>query len=119
VKDIEPVDLLHAVRVAARGDALLAPAITRTLISEYVSRPPDRQVTDAFEALTNREREVVALVARGLSNDEIAARMVISPTTAKTHVSRAMTKLHARDRAQLVVLAYESGLVAPRSAPEP
>jgi DNA-binding NarL/FixJ family response regulator len=119
VKDIEPADLLHAVRVAARGDALLAPAITRRLISEYVSRPPDRQVADAFEELTNREREVVALVARGLSNDEIAARMVISPTTAKTHVSRAMIKLHARDRAQLVVLAYESGLVAPRSTPQP
>jgi DNA-binding NarL/FixJ family response regulator len=119
VKDIEPVDLLHAVRVAARGDALLAPAITRKLISEYVSRPPDRQVTDALEQLTNREREVVALVARGLSNDEVATRMVISPTTAKTHVSRAMTKLHARDRAQLVVLAYESGLVAPRSTPQP
>ena len=119
VKDIEPADLLHAVRVAARGDALLAPAITRKLIGEYVSRPPDRQVADALEELTNREREVVALVARGLSNDEIATRMVISPTTAKTHVSRAMTKLHARDRAQLVVLAYESGLVAPRSPPQP
>jgi len=119
VKDIEPADLLHAVRVAARGDALLAPAITRRLISEYVSRPPDRQVVDAFEELTNREREVVALVARGLSNNELAARMVISPATAKTHVSRAMTKLHARDRAQLVVLAYESGLVAPRSMPQP
>ena len=119
VKDIEPADLLHAVRVAARGDALLAPAITRRLISEYVSRPPDRQVADAFEELTNREREVVALVARGLSNSELAARMVISPATAKTHVSRAMTKLHARDRAQLVVLAYESGLVAPRSMPQP
>ena len=119
VKDIEPADLLHAVRVAARGDALLAPTITRRLISEYVSRPPDRQVADALRELTNREREVVALVARGLSNDEIATRMVISPTTAKTHVSRAMTKLHARDRAQLVVLAYESGLVAPRSTPQP
>jgi DNA-binding NarL/FixJ family response regulator len=119
VKDIEPADLLHAVRVAARGDALLAPAITRKLISEYVSRPPDGQVVDALDELTNREREVVALVARGLSNDEIAARMVISPTTAKTHVSRAMTKLHARDRAQLVVLAYESGLVAPRTTPQP
>jgi DNA-binding NarL/FixJ family response regulator len=113
VKDIEPADLLHAVRVAARGDALLAPAITRRLISEYVSRPPHRHREDALDALTNREREVVALVARGLSNDEIAARMVISPTTAKTHVSRAMTKLQARDRAQLVVLAYESGLVTP------
>ena len=119
VKDIEPADLLHAVRITARGDALLAPAITRKLISEYVSRPPDRQVADALGELTNREREIVALVARGLSNDEIATRMVISPTTAKTHVSRAMTKLHARDRAQLVVLAYESGLVVPRSTPQP
>jgi DNA-binding NarL/FixJ family response regulator len=113
VKDIEPVDLLHAVRVAARGDALLAPAITRRLISEYVSRPPDHHRNDALTLLTNREREVVALVARGLSNDEIAARMIISPSTAKTHVSRAMTKLRTRDRAQLVVLAYESGLVTP------
>ena len=119
VKDIEPSDLLHAVRVATRGDALLAPAITRRLIGDFVSRPPDRQVAGALAELTNREREVVALVARGLSNDEIATRMVISPTTAKTHVSRAMTKLHARDRAQLVVLAYESGLVAPRGAPRP
>ena len=118
VKDIEPADLLHAVRTAARGDALLAPTITRRLISEYVSRPPDRRAADGLEELTNREREIVALVARGLSNDEIATRMVISPTTAKTHVSRAMTKLHARDRAQLVVLAYESGLVAPRSTPQ-
>ena len=117
VKDIEPVDLLHAVRVAARGDALLAPAITRRLISEYVSRPPDRQVADALEELTNREREVVALVARGLSNDEIATTLIMSPLTAKTHVSRAMTKLDVRDRAQLVVLAYESGLVAPRGQP--
>jgi DNA-binding NarL/FixJ family response regulator len=111
VKDIEPADLLHAVRVAARGDALLAPTITRRLISDYVSRPPEHHDADALAVLTNREREVVALVARGLTNDEIATRMVISPTTAKTHVSRAMTKLHARDRAQLVVLAYESGLV--------
>jgi DNA-binding NarL/FixJ family response regulator len=117
VKDIEPADLLHAVRVAARGDALLAPAITRRLISDYVSRPPDHRLADALAALTNREREVVALVARGMSNDEIAAHMIISPTTAKTHVSRAMTKLHARDRAQLVVLAYESGLVTPATRP--
>ncbi|GAA2065629.1 response regulator transcription factor [Streptomyces albiaxialis] len=117
VKDIEPADLLHAVRVAARGEALLSPAITRKLISEYVSRPMDLTAgTDgSLDVLTNREREVVALVARGLSNDEIAAHMVISPTTAKTHVSRAMTKLHARDRAQLVVLAYESGLVTART----
>ncbi|GGO63451.1 response regulator [Nonomuraea cavernae] len=113
VKDTEPADLLQGVRVAARGDALLSPAITRRLISEYVARRPE-PFPVGLEILTNREREVVALVARGLSNDEIAAHMVISPTTAKTHVSRAMTKLGARDRAQLVVLAYESGLVTPR-----
>lgn len=113
VKDTEPADLLQGVRVAARGDALLSPAITRRLIGEYVARRPG-PVPDALDILTNREREVTALVARGLSNDEIAAHMVISPATAKTHVSRAMTKLGARDRAQLVVFAYESGLVAPR-----
>jgi DNA-binding NarL/FixJ family response regulator len=116
VKDIEPDDLLRGIRVAARGDALLSPAITRRLISEYVSRPPEALPTTGLEVLTNREREVMALVARGLSNDEIATHMVISPTTAKTHVSRAMTKLHARDRAQLVVYAYESGLVSPRDS---
>jgi DNA-binding NarL/FixJ family response regulator len=114
VKDIEPDDLLRGIRVAARGDALLSPAITRRLISEFVSRPPEALPSAGLEVLTNREREVMALAARGLSNDEIAAHMVISPTTAKTHVSRAMTKLHARDRAQLVVYAYESGLVTPR-----
>ncbi|WP_055480890.1 response regulator [Sphaerimonospora mesophila] len=113
LKDTEPVDLLQGVRVAARGDALLSPAITRRLIGEYVARRPDPAFRGA-DVLTNREREVTALVARGLSNDEIAAHMVISPTTAKTHVSRAMTKLGARDRAQLVVFAYESGLVTPR-----
>ncbi|MBO3745468.1 response regulator transcription factor [Streptosporangiaceae bacterium NEAU-GS5] len=111
VKDIEPADLIHAVRVAARGDALLSPAVTARLISDFVSRPLGSRVT-ALEPLTNREREVTALVARGLTNDEIATRLVISPATAKTHVSRAMTKLGARDRAQLVVYAYESGLVA-------
>ncbi|MEU6792625.1 response regulator transcription factor [Nonomuraea wenchangensis] len=113
VKDTEPADLLQGVRVAARGDALLSPAITRRLIGEYVARRPGPS-PEALGVLTNREREVTALVARGLSNDEIAAHMVISPTTAKTHVSRAMTKLRARDRAQLVVFAYESGLVTPR-----
>ena len=113
VKDTEPADLLQGVRVAARGDALLSPAITRRLISEYVTRRPEPAPV-GLDVLTNREREVIALVARGLSNDEIAAQMVISVTTAKTHVSRAMTKLGARDRAQLVVLAYESGLVTPR-----
>jgi len=112
VKDIQPEDFLHAVRVAARGDALLAPSITRKLIDRYVAQPLTTG-TGGLTELTNREREAVALVARGLSNDQIAERMVISPLTAKTHVNRAMTKLHARDRAQLVVLAYESGLVAP------
>ncbi|CAM3833378.1 response regulator transcription factor [Kibdelosporangium persicum] len=111
VKDTDPADLLTAVRVAARGDALLSPAITRRLISEFVSRTPQAGPVVGLDQLTNREREVMALVAKGLTNDEIAARMVISPTTAKTHVSRAMTKLGARDRAQLVVFAYESGLV--------
>lgn len=115
VKDIEPEDLLHAVRVAARGDALLAPAITRRLIDRYVTQPRPRDITGALRQLTNREREVVVLVAQGLSNDQVAERLVISPTTAKTHVNRAMTKLRARDRAQLVVAAYESGLMAPAS----
>jgi DNA-binding NarL/FixJ family response regulator len=116
VKDIEPEDFLHAVRVAARGDALLAPSITRKLIDRYVTQPLDNHLVTGLEELTNREREAVALVAHGLSNDEVAARMVISPLTAKTHINRAMTKLHARDRAQLVVLAYESGLVIPHTS---
>ncbi|MBM2615639.1 response regulator transcription factor [Actinoplanes sp. LDG1-06] len=111
VKDIRPEDFLYAVRVAARGEALLAPAITRKLIDRYVARPP--RPGAVLDELTRREREAVALVAQGLSNDEVAAGMAISPITAKTHVNRAMTKLGARDRAQLVVLAYESGLVRP------
>jgi DNA-binding NarL/FixJ family response regulator len=115
VKDTEPADLLQAVRVARRGDALLSPAVTRRLITEFVARPADVLPTADVAVLTPREREVVALVAHGLSNDEIAERMVLSPMTAKTHVSRAMTKLGARDRAQLVVFAYQSGLVAPRA----
>ena len=114
VKDIEPEDFLHAVRVAARGDALLAPSITRKLIDRYVTEPLHRGAAAALKGLTSREREAVALVAQGLSNDEVADRMVISRLTAKTHINRAMAKLHARDRAQLVVLAYESGLVAAR-----
>jgi DNA-binding NarL/FixJ family response regulator len=117
VKDIEPEDFLHAVRVAARGDALLAPSITRKLINRYVSQPLHTDTHTGLKELTNREREAVALVAQGLSNDEIADRMVISPLTAKTHVNRAMVKLHARDRAQLVVFAYESGLVTPPITP--
>ncbi|MFF5113577.1 response regulator [Streptosporangium sp. NPDC000509] len=116
VKDIVPEDFLHAVRVAARGDALLAPSITRRLIDRYIAQPPRPGAGTGLKELTNREREAVALVARGLSNDEIADRMVISSLTAKTHINRAMTKLHARDRAQLVVLAYESGLVVPRDS---
>ncbi|WP_262705972.1 MULTISPECIES: response regulator [Streptomyces] len=116
VKDIVPEDFLHAVRVAARGDALLAPAITRKLIDRYVTQPPLTRAGTGLAELTGREREAVALVAQGLSNDEIADRLVISPLTAKTHINRAMAKLQARDRAQLVVLAYESGLVAPRTS---
>jgi DNA-binding NarL/FixJ family response regulator len=120
VKDVVPEDFLHAVRVAARGDALLAPSITRRLINRYVTQPlataTDSDAGTGLEELTGREREAVVLVARGLSNDEIAGHMVISPLTAKTHVNRAMTKLRARDRAQLVILAYESGLVAPRTS---
>ncbi|MEU8234274.1 response regulator transcription factor [Actinoplanes sp. NPDC048967] len=115
VKDIVPEDFLHAVRVAARGDALLAPSITRKLISRYVTEPRRTGAGAQLKELTNREREAVALVAQGLSNDQIAERLVISPLTAKTHINRAMAKLHARDRAQLVVLAYESGLVTPRT----
>jgi DNA-binding NarL/FixJ family response regulator len=116
VKDTEPADLLQALRVTMRGDALLSPAVTRRLISEFVARPAEVFASADLGLLTNREREVVALVAHGLSNDEIAERMVLSPLTAKTHVSRAMTKVGARDRAQLVVFAYQSGLVAARTA---
>jgi DNA-binding NarL/FixJ family response regulator len=113
VKDTEPADLLAGVRAVAAGDALLSPGVTRRLISEFATRSRGPSDIPALDQLTDREREVVALVAEGLSNDEIAARLVMSPATAKTHVSRAMIKLHARDRAQLVVLAYESGLVRP------
>ncbi|MBW9207395.1 response regulator transcription factor [Mumia sp. zg.B17] len=114
VKDTEPAEIVQALRVVADGDALLSPAITRRLISEFVARPPEVVSVSTLEALTAREREVVALVGYGLSNDEIAERLVVSPTTAKTHVSRAMTKTGVRDRAQLVVFAYETGLVQPR-----
>ncbi|MGJ5826150.1 response regulator [Streptomyces ossamyceticus] len=116
VKDVVPEDFLHAVRVAARGDALLAPSITRKLIHRYVTQPFPTDTGAGLGELTSREREAVVLAARGLSNDEIADHMVISPLTAKTHINRAMTKLRARDRAQLVVFAYESGLVAPRTS---
>jgi len=119
LKDTEPAELLQALRVVMRGDSLLSPAVTRSLISEFVARPPDAVAAAGMEGLTNREREVVALVAHGLSNDEIAAAMVLSPATAKTHVSRAMIKLGARDRAQLVVFAYQAGLVSPRDSAPP
>jgi DNA-binding NarL/FixJ family response regulator len=116
LKDAEPADLVRAVRCASEGDALVSPSVTRRLIAEFASRPEHRPIaTDALDALTDREREVVALVAGGLSNDEIAETLFISRATARTHVSRAMTKLGARDRAQLVVAAYESGLVSPRA----
>ncbi len=114
VKDTEPEELIHAVRVVARGDALLAPSITRRLISEFASRGTRPSPPPALDRLTDREREVLSLVAAGLSNDEIARELTLSPATAKTHVSRIMTKTGARDRAQLVVLAYESGAVTPR-----
>jgi DNA-binding NarL/FixJ family response regulator len=133
VKDVEPEELLQAVRVVARGDALLSPGVTRSLIAAFTAKaadpwprrpdaPPanggtrpraESAAPPGLATLTDREREVVALVAEGLSNEEIAARLVVSPLTAKTHVSRAMTKLAARDRAQLVVLAYTHGLASP------
>ena len=113
VKDTEPAELIHGVRVVARGDALIAPAITRRLIAEFTARATHPDPGPRLRALTEREREVMALVAAGLSNDEIAARLVLSPATAKTHVSRIMTKTQVRDRAQLVILAYESGMVVP------
>jgi DNA-binding NarL/FixJ family response regulator len=120
VKDVEPEELLQAVRVVARGDALLSPGVTRAVIAAFTDGggPRAARAADAgppppgLASLTEREREVVALVAAGLSNDEIARLLVVSPLTAKTHVSRAMTKLNARDRAQLVFLAYEHGLTA-------
>jgi DNA-binding NarL/FixJ family response regulator len=116
LKDSEPTELLRAVRVAAAGEALMSPAVTRRLIAEFAARPELRTVDmSALADVTEREREVVALVAGGLSNEEIAAELYISPATARTHVSRAMIKLNARDRAQLVVLAYESGLIRARA----
>jgi RNA polymerase sigma factor (sigma-70 family) len=113
VKDTEPADLVRAVRAVSAGDALLSPGVTRRLIEEYASHAKGSDVAPALDQLTEREREVMALVAEGLSNEEIAQKLFVSPATAKTHVSRAMVKLRARDRAQLVVFAYESGLVRP------
>jgi len=113
VKDTEPAELVRAVRVVAGGEALLSPSVTKRLIGEFATKAKKVQRPASLKLLTEREREVVTLVGEGLTNDEIAARLVVSPATAKTHVSRAMIKLHARDRAQVVVLAYESGLVRP------
>jgi DNA-binding NarL/FixJ family response regulator len=117
LKDAGPVELLQAIRVIAAGEALLAPSITKRLIAEFAARPDARQAPSELRYLTAREREVLHLVAAGLSNDEIAARLVISRLTAKTHVSRVLRKLGCRDRAQLVTLAYESGLVTPGTGP--
>ena len=113
VKDTEPAELIQAVRVVAAGEALLSPSVTRRLIAEYASRAKEPLAAGGLDLLTDREREVLSLVGTGKTNDEIAADLYMSPATAKTHVSRAMMKLHARDRAQLVVIAYESGLVKP------
>jgi DNA-binding NarL/FixJ family response regulator len=113
VKDTEPVELLRGVRAVAEGDALLSPGVTRRLIAEFAGRSRAPVAPRKLDALTDREREVMALVGAGLSNEEIAGRLFVSPATAKTHVSRSMVKLGARDRAQLVVLAYEAGLVRP------
>ena len=114
VKDTEPGELLHAVRIIARGDTLLSPSITRRLIADVLSRSrPVTTSTGQLEHLTVREREVLTLVGTGLSNDEIATQLFLSPLTVKTHVNRILTKLSARDRAQLVVTAYEHGLITP------
>jgi DNA-binding NarL/FixJ family response regulator len=117
LKDVEPTELLQAIRVVATGDALLAPSVTRRLIAEFTARPERRRVLPAALAdLTDREREVTALVATGLNNEQIATELVVSVATAKTHVGRAMAKLGALTRAQLVVIAYETGLVTPGRA---
>jgi DNA-binding NarL/FixJ family response regulator len=113
VKDTEPAELLRAVRAVVGGDALLSPGVTQRLIAEFATRAKDPAGLPELDRLTDREREVVSLVAEGLTNDEIAHRLIMSAATAKTHVSRAMIKLGARDRAQLVVFAYETGLVRP------
>ncbi len=113
VKGTEPAELVNAVRVVARGDSLISPSLTRRLVAEFASRAKAPRPAKELDILTEREREVLALVGEGLSNDEIAGHLFMSPATARTHVSRAMTKLGARDRTQLVVIAYETGLVQP------
>jgi DNA-binding NarL/FixJ family response regulator len=113
VKDIDPAELIRAVRVVAAGEALLSPTITKRLIAEFAAHRRPGGAMPELDALTDREREVVGLVASGATNDDIAGRLFLSPATVKTHVSRAMTKLGVRDRAQLVVIAYETGLARP------
>jgi DNA-binding NarL/FixJ family response regulator len=116
LKDTRPADLLTGIRIVAAGEALLSPSITRHLIEEFIRRPTVVGPTPpTLQTLTDREREVLTLVARGLSNAEIAERLFVSPATAKTHVARLLMKLNARDRAQLVVVAYETGLVTPQA----
>jgi DNA-binding NarL/FixJ family response regulator len=117
LKDAGPRELLHAIQVIAQGDALIAPSVTRRLIAEFAARRDPREAPAPLAELTEREREILALVARGLTNAEIAGRLVISPLTAKTHVSRILRKLACRDRSQLVTLAYETGLINPGDGP--
>jgi DNA-binding NarL/FixJ family response regulator len=120
-KSVEPEELLDAIRVVARGDALLSPRATRSLIARFLDQPEQGRPPlpgTTLDVLTDREREMVALVAHGLSNEDIAGRLFLSPLTVKTHVNRAMSKLGARDRAQLVVLAYQTGLVRPGDTPD-
>jgi DNA-binding NarL/FixJ family response regulator len=117
LKDAGPRELLHAIQVIAQGDALIAPSVTRRLIAEFAARRDPREPPAPLAELTEREREILALVARGLTNAEIAGRLVISPLTAKTHVSRILRKLACRDRSQLVTLAYETGLINPGDDP--
>ena len=113
VKHTEPAELIRALRTVAAGEALLSPGVTRRLIAEFAGRAKEPPASSRLDSITAREREIVALVAQALSNDEIAERLFLSPATVKTHVNRAMTKLDVRDRAQLVVLAYEAGVVRP------
>lgn len=113
VKDTEPAEMIHAVRVVARGDALLAPSVTRRLIAELATKSKRPDPSPRLNVLTAREREIMTLVAQGMSNDDIAGKLVLSPATVKTHVSRIMTKLDVRDRVQLVILSYESAMVTP------
>ncbi|WP_106396614.1 response regulator [Actinocorallia populi] len=114
LKDTPPPRLLEAIQVVASGDALLAPSVTRRLVAEFARRPPSAPAARGLEGLTGREREVLTLIARGLSNAELAGHLTLSPATIKTHIGRLLAKLHARDRAQLVIAAYETGLVTTR-----